>query len=317
MPLSYTATRDLLAQLGHSPKRFLGQNFLVDGNIVRKSLELAQVASGDRVIEVGPGLGTLTRALIAAGAEVWAVEKDRRLYEHLREALGTSPHLHLMEGDAVEHPLAGLPEAQSAAAKIVANLPYAISTPWIVSVLNAGGAKPSSRAIVSYEDAKAQSASQRLQRKGPTALPERAVLMLQLEAAERYAAQPGTKSFGAVSIFLQSAYEIAPGHRVAGSCFYPKPEVDSYLLHLVRREQPFVFSPETQAVIRACFQQRRKQLGSLLRGLEGESLPKSAAANWLDELAAAGLSPQTRPEAIPSALWQKLEPHCTLRLETD
>jgi len=195
-----------------------------------------------------------------------------------------------MEGDAVEHPLAGLPVSEAAMAKIVANLPYAISTPWMVGVLNA-------------------------------ALPERAVLMLQLEAAERYAAQPGTKAFGAVSVFLQSAYEIAPGHRVAGSCFYPRPDVDSYLLHLVRREQPFVFSAKTQAVIRGCFQQRRKQLGSLLRGLEGSSLSKSAAANWLDELAAGGFSPKTRPEAVPIAvpiaLWQKLELHRTLPLETE
>jgi len=206
-----------------------------------------------------------------------------------------------MEGDAVEHPLAGLPEADPAQGapslggdttktacgwKIVANLPYAISTPWMVGVLNSAR------------------------------LPERAVLMLQLEAAERYAAQPGTKAFGAVSIFLQSAYEIAPGHRVAGSCFYPKPDVDSYLLNLVRREQHFVFSSETQAVIRGCFQQRRKQLGSLLRALEGESLPKNAATNWLDELAAAGFSSQTRPEAVPIELWKKLEAHCTRPLET-
>jgi len=287
MPLSYTATRDLLGKLGHSPKRFLGQNFLVDGNIVRKSLDLAQVTSGDRVVEVGPGLGTLTCALLDAGAEVWAVEKDRRLYEHLAETLGGSPLLHIMEGDAVEYPLAGLPEEQAANAKIVANLPYAISTPWMVGVLNLA------------------------------ALPERAVLMLQLEAAERYAAQPGTKAFGAVSIFLQSAYEIAPGHRVAGGCFYPKPDVDSYLLHLVRRGKPFVFSPETQTVIRGCFQQRRKQLGSLLRVMVGKNLPKSAANDWLDELVAAGFSSKTRPEAVPITLWQKLEAHCTRPLETE
>ena len=72
MPLSFSATRDLLTSLGHQPKRFLGQNFLVDGNIVRKSLELAEVSSGDTVVEVGPGLGTLTTALLQAGAEVWA-----------------------------------------------------------------------------------------------------------------------------------------------------------------------------------------------------------------------------------------------------
>ena len=94
MPLTPTATRDLLAQLGHQPKRFLGQNFLVDGNIVRKSLELAGIRSGETVVEIGPGLGTLTTALLEAGADVWAVEKDRTLHEHLAacEAVGDLDH---------------------------------------------------------------------------------------------------------------------------------------------------------------------------------------------------------------------------------
>src|SRR5882672_10400962 len=108
MPLTPKTTRELLARLGHEPKRFLGQNFLVDGNIVRKSLELAGVAPGDAVVEIGPGLGTLTSALLEAGAEVWAVEKDRQLHAHLLATLVPAhPRLHLLEGDAVEHPLAG------------------------------------------------------------------------------------------------------------------------------------------------------------------------------------------------------------------
>src|SRR4030095_7093415 len=108
MPLSPSATRDLLASLGHQPKRFLGQNFLVDGNIVRKSLELAAVAPGDAVGEVGPGLGALTAALLAAVPEVWAVEKDRTLHAHLAAELGPRfpGRLHLLEADAVERPLA-------------------------------------------------------------------------------------------------------------------------------------------------------------------------------------------------------------------
>src|SRR5207248_5743332 len=105
MPLTPTATRDLLAALGHQPKRFLGQNFLVDGNIVRKSLELAEIRAGDAVVEIGPGLGTLTAALLEAGADVWAVEKDRTLHAHLTEQLAPRfPHsFHLLEGDAIDH----------------------------------------------------------------------------------------------------------------------------------------------------------------------------------------------------------------------
>ncbi len=271
MPLSLSATRELLAQLGHEPKQFLGQNFLVDGNIVRKSVELAHVSAGDAVVEVGPGLGTLTSALLEAGAEVWAVEKDRNLHAHLTETLGkTHPRLHLLEGDAVEHPRAALPVERGGAFKVVANLPYAIATPWLDAVLS-----------------------------GP--LPSVLVLMLQQEAAQRYTAQPGTKSFGAISIFLQSAYTLAPGHKVASGCFYPRPDVESYLLNLVRQPDPFIFSPDTKRLIRACFQQRRKQIRALLR----DKLTEEKSLSWLARLTAAGLGPQARPEQIPVALWQE------------
>jgi 16S rRNA (adenine1518-N6/adenine1519-N6)-dimethyltransferase len=273
MPLSPTATRDLLAQLGHSPKRFLGQNFLVDGNIVRKSLDLAGVGPGDAVVEVGPGLGTLTTALLEAGAEVWAVEKDRTLHAHLEATLAPRfpATFHLLEGDAVEHPLAGLPADRAARDfKVVANLPYAIATPWLDEVL-AG------------------------------ALPLRMVLMLQQEAAQRYAAQPGTKSFGAISVFLQAAYDLAPGHKVAAACFFPRPDVESHLLHVVRKPAPFVFPAAAKALIRACFQQRRKQIGALLRA----RLPEGVTG-WRELLIADGLSEQTRPEAVPVKTWVQL-----------
>jgi 16S rRNA (adenine1518-N6/adenine1519-N6)-dimethyltransferase len=272
MPLSPTATRALLAQLGRRPQRRLGQNFLVDGNIVRKSLELAAVGPGDAVVEIGPGLGTLTEALLGAGAHVWAVEKDPALCAHLAGTLGPRypETLHLMAGDAVEHPLAGLPPGLPEF-KVVANLPYAIATPWIDGVLGGAG------------------------------LPARMVLMLQREAAERYTAKPGGKDFGAITIFLEAAYSVGPGHAVGSGCFYPRPEVESRLLHLIRRPEPFLFPPAVKALIRSCFQQRRKQIGTLLR----DRLP-DAGAVWLEHLRAAGYSSQTRPEAIPAPLWMKL-----------
>jgi 16S rRNA (adenine1518-N6/adenine1519-N6)-dimethyltransferase len=274
MPLTPTETRALLDQLGHRPKRFLGQNFLVDGNIVRKSLELGRVVAGDTVVEVGPGLGTLTGALLEAGAEVWAVEKDRTLHRHLVLALQPRfpGRLHLIEGDAVECPLAGLPESRaSSGCKIIANLPYAISTPWMDAVLS-----------------------------GP--LPGRMVLMLQREAADRYTARAGTKDFGAISIFLQAAYDFTPGFRVAAACFYPRPEVDSCLQVLERKPDPFRFQPAVKAFIRLCFQQRRKQIGALLR----HRLDPEDRASWSAQLEKAGFGPQARAEEIPVALWQRL-----------
>jgi len=294
MPLSPSATRELLTRLGHQPKRFLGQNFLVDGNIVRKSLELAGIAAGDVVVEIGPGLGTLTSALLEAGAEVWAVEKDRQLHAHLVETLVPAhPNFHLLEGDAMDHPIAGFnpmeagglhpaaavdsprdegvpPPGKPRPFKIVANLPYAISTPWMDAVLS-----------------------------GP--LPDRMVLMLQEEAARRYVAASGSKLFGGISIFLQSAFAVDPGHRVGAGCFHPRPDVESFLLNLGRLPVPFVFPAETKALIRACFQQRRKQLGSILR----DKLPPAAAAAWFARLTAAGFGPQSRAEQVPVALWRE------------
>lgn len=273
MPLSPSSTRELLTQLNHSPRHFLGQNFLVDGNIVAKSIALAEVTAEDIVVEIGPGLGTLTSAILETGAQVWAIEKDRTLHGHLLETLAVqyADRFHLTEGDAVKNPLAGLPTGITEH-KIVANLPYAISTPWMDKVLS-----------------------------GP--LPSRMVMMLQREAADRYVAQPGTKTLGAISIFLQSAYEVAPGHKVSAHCFHPRPDVDSYLLHLVRRPDPVVFNPELKRLIRDCFQRRRKQLGALLRG----KLPDDGK-NWFETLAEAGLSSQSRPEQVPMALWAKLAP---------
>src|SRR5277367_2774464 len=102
MPLTPKDTRALLAKLGHRPRHDLGQNFLVDGNIVRKSLDLAQIRPGDLVVEIGPGLGTLTAALLAEGARVWAIEKDPALHGHLSSTLGPKypDSLHLLAGDA-------------------------------------------------------------------------------------------------------------------------------------------------------------------------------------------------------------------------
>jgi 16S rRNA (adenine1518-N6/adenine1519-N6)-dimethyltransferase len=272
MALTPTQTRELLASLGHAPKRFLGQNFLVDGNIVQKSLSLAQVAMGDAVVEIGPGLGTLTGALLEAGARVWAVECDRNLHEHLLGTLARQypADFHLMEGDAVLHPLAGLPASEAAAFKVVANLPYAISTPWMDAVLS-----------------------------GP--LPSRMVLMLQKEAAERYTAGPGGRSFGAISIFLQAAYDTAPGHRVSAACFHPRPDVDSALLHLVRKPSPFVMSAGQKTLVRRCFQQRRKQLGAVMREALGEG-----AGKWAELLKREGYSTTVRAEAVPVETWIKL-----------
>jgi 16S rRNA (adenine1518-N6/adenine1519-N6)-dimethyltransferase len=270
---SLSATRQLLEQLELKPRKSYGQNFLIDGNIVRKSIELAALGSGDAVVEVGPGLGTLTGAMLENGCRVFAIEKDFVLHRHLEATLARAfpETLHLMQGDAIDDPLGPFPAEGGEAFKVVANLPYAISTPWMDRILE-----------------------------GP--LPRKLVLMLQQETVDRFAAQPGSKQYGAITIFLESVYRISRGHKVARQCFYPIPDVDSYLFHLDLLEEPFRFSPERKRLIRACFGQRRKQIGSLLRTFgEGENFDP-----WLTRLTAAGYSRQSRPEEIPARLWREL-----------
>lgn len=203
---------------------------------------------------------------------MWAVELDRTLHAHLEEGLAARfpDKFHLVEGDAVELPLAKMPDQRIAAAKVVANLPYAISTPWMDAVLSG-------------------------------TLPSRLVLMLQKEAADRYGAAPGGGNFGAISIFLQAAYDIAPGHKVSPACFHPRPDVDSALMHLVRRPDPFIFSAEDKAIVRRCFQQRRKQIGAIIR----DQVP-GREAQWRELLSADGFSSTVRAETIPVATWIKL-----------
>ncbi|MEX0331275.1 MAG: 16S rRNA (adenine(1518)-N(6)/adenine(1519)-N(6))-dimethyltransferase RsmA [Puniceicoccaceae bacterium] len=266
MPLTPSETRALLENLEHRPRKPLGQNFLIDGNIVRKSLQLSGLKSGDTVLEIGPGLGTLTEAMLAAGCTVYAVELDTRLVRHLRETL--SPQFpdtfHLLEGDAVKFPRAGL-SATTQKTKIVANLPYAITTPWLEAVIT-------------------------------NPLPDQMVLMMQKEAADRITAKPGSKAYGAISIFIGAAYEKASIHPVSRTCFYPVPGVDSLLLHLKRREDATLFSPASRKLIRQLFTQRRKQIGSLLQN-------KGELFDWLEHLKTMGCTRESRPERIPLEAW--------------
>lgn len=274
-PLNLAETRELLGQLDHNPRRWLGQNFLVDGNVVRKSVELAAVAAGDRVVEIGPGLGTLTRTLLAAGAEVWAVERDATLAAHLRSSLVPGGRLHLLEGDAMGHPLADVPDAADGNFKVVANLPYAISSPWMEQVCL-----------------------------GPH--PSLLVLMLQREAAERLTAPVGTGHWSALTVQVDLAFERAGIHPVPARCFHPAPKVDSCLLLLRRRTDARRLGPRARKVARLLFTQRRKQVGSAARNLFPDD---PAVLRWLGALADHGLTPAARPETIPAKVWLGLDEH--------
>jgi len=271
--LSPGETRRELERIKHRPEPRLGQNFLVDGNIVRKSLRMAAVQTGETVVEIGPGLGTLTSALLGAGAIVYAIELDQVLYQYLNDTLVPEfpDRLHLSRGDAVKKPLAGASPSGDGEFKIVANLPYAISTPWMAAIL-AGR------------------------------LPQRIVLMLQAETANRFIALHGSKSFGAISILLQSAFSPAESHRVSPKCFHPRPEVDSSLIRLDLRPDPIRIGSGTGKLIRRLFQQRRKQIGSLLKSVDPDIRDP-----WIRDLESAGLTTRVRPEVIPLEHWHRLD----------
>ena len=272
MPLSPTFTRELLKQLKHIPNKKLGQNFLVDGNIVRKSIKLAEICGKDCVVEVGPGLGTLTKAILATGARVWSVERDARLAEHIRVHIQTKQsNLQLIEGDCLNYPLAGLPIGHAKNSyKIVANLPYAVSTPWMDAIIS-----------------------------GP--LPDRMVLMLQKETADRYCASHCSKNFGAISIFVQSAFNVSSKHPVSANCFHPSPKVDSVLLRLDRRRDCTRFNPVTRECIRRIFKYRRKQLGALCK-----SDIQIGVTKWFKDLIKCGVSSTIRAEQVAIEHWHSL-----------
>lgn len=148
MALSPSETTRLLRQLEHRPNKKLGQNFLIDGNLVEKSISMADLPSGIPVLEIGPGLGTLTQKLLSLGHAVFAVEIDRRLEKHLREELAPfvdSNQLNLLRADAVKYPTGNLPENIDLYA-VVANLPYAISSAWMEGLL--GSAKLPTRMVM-------------------------------------------------------------------------------------------------------------------------------------------------------------------------
>jgi len=260
--------RRLLGAERLRPRKALSQNFLTDAAALDTIVEAAELQAGDRVVEVGPGLGVLTRRLLAAGASVLAVELDPRLAAWLRRELGSLPGFELIEADALAvHPrdcFAGEPF------KLVANIPYHITSPLLHAFLD--GERP----------------------------PLLTVLLVQAEVAERVAAPPGRMSY--LSVFVQNVTDAEVLVRVPAAAFEPSPKVDSAVLRLRRRDRPTVpAGPEREVlyrVVQAGFRQRRKQLHNALR----RELPLPPGA--LDAaLVACGVDPERRAQTLRLDEW--------------
>ncbi len=252
--------KDLLAMLGIHPSRRLGQNFLVDSNLLDAMLRDADPRPGQRVLEVGPGTGILTRRLLAAGCIVTAVELDHRLAAHLREALADAPGFRLIEGDACRTDYAAL--FGSMPFRCIANLPYACSSVFLAT-------------LATLENA-----------------PVDLFVLLQREMADRLTAEPGSADYGALTVRVQLRYTARTVRAVPPQVFWPPPEVASAFVRLERRSEPYRPAVRELAgeLAGIAFSQRRKKAGGVLC----ERLGGATAAHLTFQ--AAGLSPDARAE---------------------
>jgi 16S rRNA (adenine1518-N6/adenine1519-N6)-dimethyltransferase len=264
--LSRRQTLDLLDRHGLAPRRSLGQHFVVDPNTVVRIARLSEVGPGDRVVEIGAGLGSLTLALAETGATVTAVEVDRSLLPALREVVEPAG-VTVVEADALTVDWGALLGDGSWA--LVANLPYNVATPLVADLLD-----------------------------GVPAI-TRMLVMVQREVGERLSARPGDEGYGGVSVKVAYWAEAEVVGRVPATVFVPRPDVESVLVRIVRRPAPAVGAEVDRerlfTLVRAGFGQRRKMLRRSLAGLVEA-----------DDFVAAGIRPEARAEELGVEEWGRL-----------
>jgi len=269
--LGATEINELLERFGLDARKSLGQNFVADPNLVMRIARLAEVGPGDRVVEIGPGLGSLTLALVDTGAHVVAVEKDDALVPVLREVLAAhdATAVEVVQADALGLDWSALlgEAGQGVPWVLVANLPYNVAVPLIMDVLE------------------------------HAPMVQRMVVMVQSEVAERLAAEPGGRTIGIPSIRIAWYGEARVLATVPPEVFVPRPRVDSALLGITRRDAPSTAVTEAQVIqlVARAYRQRRKMLRSTL----GRLVPPEAFVD-------AGVAPTARPEELDAGDWARL-----------
>ncbi|HVP67530.1 MAG TPA: 16S rRNA (adenine(1518)-N(6)/adenine(1519)-N(6))-dimethyltransferase RsmA [Anaeromyxobacteraceae bacterium] len=269
--MGHPSPRELLARHGLRPKKSWGQNFLADDAILDSIARLAVAQPGERVVELGAGLGHLTAHLLARGAEVVAVERDRDMARVLRGEFGD--RIRLVEADAARLEVAGL-AAPSGQVAIVGNIPYHLTSPILFSLLD-----------------QAEAVS-------------RAVLLVQREVAERLAAGPGTKEWGLLSVLLQQRARVRVERIVGRGSFHPPPRVDSavVVVEFGARAPRCADPARFRRLVKAGFGQRRKTLRNAL-----EAARIAPRADLAQALAAASLDPSRRGETLTVEEWEALD----------
>lgn len=260
-----TRTKEILAKYKFSFKKSLGQNFLVDVNILENIIKQAGIDKTSGVIEVGPGIGALTEQLAIYAEKVVAFEIDQRLFPILADTLNDYPNVELIHQDILQADVAKAIEANFNPGQpihIVANLPYYITTPILMKLLR-----------------------ERLSVASLT-------VMIQKEVAARMAAKPNTKSYGSLTIAVQYYTKAAVVMQVPRSVFMPQPNVDSSILRLVTREKPPVHVEDEDfffKLVKACFAQRRKTLRNNLTSFYKEKYDKEVITEVLDRIGIDGM----------------------------
>lgn len=259
--------REIQEKWGFRFQKSLGQNFLIDGNIVRAIADSAQVNEGDVILEIGAGIGTLTEELALRGAKVFCVEIDEHLKPILDETLGGYSGVEIFYKDVLKTDLKKEIESRfgDRKIKVVANLPYYVTTPILVHLFDSG---------LNLESVH---------------------VMVQKEMANRMAASSGTKAYGSISVFLQMRTDVAVALTVPRTCFMPQPNVDSAVLSLTNFKTDHGENlKRAEAVVRAAFSKRRKTVLNAL-STYGYDVEKEQILQALEDT---GIEPTRRAEAI-------------------
>ena len=267
--------REALAAAGLRPRKRWGQHFLCDAAVARRIVDTAEIDADTPVLEIGPGLGALTDELARRAARLQLVEIDRALAARLTERFAGDARVEVITGDVLELPLDEL--LGPGPTTVVANLPYNVASPVLFRLLELRARVP------------------------------RAVLMLQLEMAERLTARPGSKIYGASSVLVQAFAQVRIAFRVSRRSFLPPPEVDSAVVDVRWSPEPRadVGDPELfRAVVRAAFGQRRKMLRNALRLLVEARRPAGEPPEAV--LRAAGIDPAARAETLDLPAFARL-----------
>jgi 16S rRNA (adenine1518-N6/adenine1519-N6)-dimethyltransferase len=258
--------RKELEEYGLVPRKGWGQHFLLDRNILNKVIRTAQVEKEDVVLEVGPGLGEMTLALARQVKKVIAVEIDPKLVAILNKKMKDYPNVEVVKGDILKVDFRQFLKREGHPIKVVANLPYQISTPLLFRFIE------SKEAFSTF------------------------TLMLQKEVAERMVAPPGRKEYGPLSIFIQMFSDVSIRFFIKPSAFFPPPKVESAVVHMVWKEKPMIETNDEEwfkRVVRACFGYRRKTLVNALKHSE-LFLPEPVEL----KMEAIGIDPRRRPETL-------------------